>query len=509
MADNETTEKGSYGNFLFGRLPIFTSIEGFDPNRPEEIIAEVNSAISIHVQNLLAMEFLYWYRRGVMPILSKTKDVRPEINNMVVENHAAEIVEFKDGYFYTQPAYYVARKGKEEVADKVTQLNEFLYRSGKLQADNELVDWFHTVGKADLFVKGTKDPEMPFEAYAVDPRSAFVAKSMLPGNRPVFGGYLVVDGDKLQIDVFTKDYHFVLEGTVTGTLTTPTPNYICTATSVVKVEPNLLRDVPIIEYQYNNVGMSAFEAVVPLIDAINKCQSDRLDSLDQFVQSLLVFYNCELGDDEKGNPITPSYVRAAGALFLKSIGENKADLKEISSQLNQTETQVLVDYLYQQILTICGMPQSTKGGSSTSDTGLAVEMRDGWSTAETMARNTEDLFKRSNKNFDRIIVNLLKELNVLDISLNDFELHFTRNEMRGVQSKAQALQALLSCGLEPTLALAKSGLSYDPVADYAVSKKWMRLRWGDPDKPDETPAPTTNIVEEDNNTGMADVGAAG
>lgn len=504
MADEKVTE---YRAPLYGRLPIFTSIDSLDRGNPEAVIAEVNEALSIHIQNVIAMEYLYWYRRGITPIYGKKKDVRPEINNKISENHVSEIVEFKNGYFLTQPAMYISRREDEKISEKVKDLNEYLYRSGKLQADNELVDWFHTVGKADLFVQSFEDPDVPFEAYALDPRSAFVVKSLKPGNKPVFAVNVVVNGEKLTLDVWDKTSVFTLEGTVTGRLTTPTPDYLCTATNVVEVKDNPIGEIPIIEYQYNSVGQSCFEAAIPLLDLLNQITSDRMDGLDQFVQSLLVFYNCELGEDEDGKPTTPQAVRAAGALFLKSIGENKADLKEISSQLDQTQTQVFVDYIYEQIQTICGMPTSTRNDRSTSDTGIAVEMRNGWSMCETMARNTEDLFKKSNRQFDLIITQLLKKKRVLDISLNDFELHFTRNEMHGVQSKAQALQALLSSGLAPTLALAKSGVSSDPGSDYEASKGWMRLRWGDPNE--EGPAPQTEIVEEDNNNGDTDIGANG
>ena len=54
--------------------------------------------------------------------------------------------------------------------------------------------------------------------------------------------------------------------------------------------------------------MGSFEAVIPLLDAINNLQSDRLDGVDQFIQSLLVFYNCKLGTDEDGKEIELSEV---------------------------------------------------------------------------------------------------------------------------------------------------------------------------------------------------------
>lgn len=480
--------------FLYGRLPIYTSIDGFDPERPEEIISEVNQALSIHVQNLIAMEYLYWYRRGITPIYLKTKSVREEINNKVSENHAGQIVDWKNGYFLAAPAFYTSRREDEETADKVKQLNEYLYVSGKQNADNDLVDWFHTVGKADLFVQSVDDEETPFRAYAIDPRTSFVACSLKPGNEPVFAVHSVVNGDTLTLDVWDKKNVYRILGTVTGKLVTPDPDYMCTASDIVSVEPNPLGEIPIVEYFYNSVRMSAFEAVVPLLDAINQIQSDRLDGLDQFIQSLLVFYNCTLGEDEDGNAITTAYVREAGAIFLKAVGENKADVKQLSTELNQSQTQVLVENLYEQLNVICGLPDTTTK-SSRGDTGVAVELRDGFRMAETMARNTEDLFKKSNSQFDRIITKILRDKNLLDIKLNDFALNFTRNEIYGMQSKAQSFATLVAAGYHPVIAMSKSGVSADPVADYEASKGYMRLRWGDPDAP--APQPKTSIVEED------------
>ena len=475
---------------LHGRLPIYTSVEYLTK---ENVIEQVNEAISVHGLNLEAMEYLYWYRRGVTPIYEKTKDIRPEICNKIATNIAGSIVDFKDGYFLTQPATYIPRKGREEMAGQVGELNEYLYRSGKHDADNMLVDWFHTVGKADLFVQSVDDDEKPFEAYALDPRSAFVVRSTRPGNKPVYAGYLVIQDGEVKVDVWDRQSVFHLRGGKVPEMTSPIKNLLTTAFEIESVEVNPLGLIPIIEYQHNSVWMGAFENAIDLLDAIDSLQSGRLDAVDQFIQSLLVFYNCELGEDENGDPITPSYVRAAGAIFLKSVGENKADLKEISSQLDQSQTQVLVNNLYELALSICGMP-TTSNSFRGDSTGLAIELRDGWTICEMNARNTEDLFKKSNRQFDEIIVKILKNKGKLDINLSDFELHFTRNELRAVQSKAQALNTLLTSGLHPTLALAKSGISADPVSEYELSKDYMRLRWGDPEE--KAAQPETNIVEE-------------
>lgn len=426
----------------------------------------------------MEMDYLYWYRRGEQPILNRTKQVRKEINNKVVENHAAEIVAFKNGYFLTQPAFYISRKEDASVTDKVKRLNEYLYLSGKQQADNIVTDWFHTVGLGNIYVTPYQDEECPVRAYALDPRSSFVVYSRNPGNEPVMGVNIVVSAEtEVIFDVFTKDNVFRVSGGITGEIITGTP-IVGTAIQILSKETNVLREIPIIEYQYENTRMGSFEPVLSLLDQINNVQSNRVDGIEQFIQSLMIFYNCQLGEDEQGNQITPAYIREAGAIFLKSIGQDKADLKILSEQLDQTQTQVIVDNLYQQILTICGMPSTTKGGSSTSDTGQAVFLRDGWEQANTFARNTGDLFRVSNRYFDKIFIKILNRKTDLAIKLFDFELQFVRNETANVLVKTQAAMNLKELGFSPELAFAKSGVSNDPVADVSNSEQYIRAKWG-------------------------------
>ena len=475
------SDKAVISNDLFGRLDIYASS---DEITAENVVNELNTALPYHVQNLLQEDFLYWYRRNVQPILNRHKDVHPEIMNIVQENHADEIVTFKNGYFLTQPAFYTARN--EEAQDKVDKLNEFLYRSGKQVADDKIVDWFHTVGKGVLYVEPDRDndKEAPVHCYALDPRSAFTIKSLRPGNEPIMGVNMVVTDGVAKFDVFTKKMIFHLTGGATGKMMTTQVNsdFLATAVEVESEEPNPLGLIPIIEYRYNSINMGAFESVIPLIDCINLIQSNRTDGVEQFIQSLAVATNCEFPEGTTANDI-----HRAGMIILKSIGENKADFKILSEQLNQSETQVLVDHLYEQVLKICAMPSTMKGGRSTSDTGAAVLARDGWYQADCSARNTEDLFKQSNRQFDRILLKILKQRGLLDIDLADFELHFDRGETVNIQSKAQAFNTMLASGLHPILAAQKSGISSDPVADMKMSDKYLKMVWGDPDQPQTDP----------------------
>lgn len=512
MAENENVtaeesdlhpKSGIITTDLFGRRTIYSSVEEVTE---ENIIPEINSALSIHIQNMLEEERLYWYRRGVQPVLDRTKTNNDFVCNRIVENHAEEVVSFKNGYFMTQPAYYISRNGSSQ--EKVDRLNEYLYRSGKLTADTEVVDWFHTVGLGYIFVEPGEDEETPFAVHVLRPMSAFVAYSMDVKGEPVYAGYTVVRDHQIFIDVYTKTRVYRLNGSYDAQLATEYPDRAATAVQLLEIKPNMLGEIPIIEYRYNSTSMASFEPVIGILDAINATDSDRSDGITQFIESLLVITNADLDENESA-----STIREKGMILIKSTSELAAKVEMITQQLDQSQTQVYVDHLINNMLIICGMPNRSEGGSIVNSTGASVLSAFGWYQADAFARNTEDLFKKSNRRFDRIILNILKDKRLLDISINDFELHFVRNETANVQSKAQAYQTLLSAGMHPELAAAKSGISNDPVADTKMSEKYLKMVWGDPDKVDEVEEQTNGngeaeIIEEDRNNGEDDAEGA-
>lgn len=448
---------------LFGRLDITSATETITK---ENVVSELNATLPLHMKNMAEEDYLYWYRRGKQPILDRTKEVRPEICNKIVENHADEIVSFKNGYFLTEPTFYISRSDDEKIVQNVKRLNDYLYLSGKHNVDNKVVDWFHTVGKGILYVEPDVDNEkIPVRVYALDPRSAYVVRDLTPGNHPLYAVRIVITDEEKGLgiaDVFTKNTKFTLK------MNAKTMK----AERVVDEKANTLGLVPMVEYRYNNINKSAFESVIPLLDLINNIQSNRGDGIEQFIQSLAVGVNCDFEED-----VTYNDIRKAGMILLKSIGENRADFKILSEQLNQSETQVFIDYIYHQILTICGMPSTTKGGTSTSDTGSAVLYRDGWYQADTYARNTEDLFRESNRYFDELFITILNKVAGLEIDINDFELQFVRNETANLLVKTQGALNLKQLGLSPEIVLAKSGISNDPVADVANSKAYIEQMW--------------------------------
>lgn len=421
----------------------------------DNVVTILRKALPFHWKNRSEINYLWHYYKGRQPILNRVKLVRPEIANKIVENRADEIVSFKSGYLMGEPLQYVTRGNAESIADAINQLNEYVFAEEKPAKDKELADWFHICGTSFRMVLPDEDGEeddSPFEIYTLDPRNTFVVYHNGLGNKPVLGVKYVIDG----------------KGVITYSCYSKYEYFEIVESKVVKCEPHILGDIPIIEYPLNLARIGAFELVVPLLDAINLTDSNRIDGVEQFIQALLLFHNVDISSDDYKK------LREEGAIKFKDIDPQlKAEVAYLTNSLNQGETQTLVDHMYQTVLTICGMP-NRNGGSSTSDTGSAVIMRDGWSDAEARAKNSELMFKKSERRFLKLVLNICRTLVGMDLKVHNIEIRFTRRNYENILQKAQVLDLLLKNGkVHPRLAFEHCGLFVDSDLAYALSAEYV------------------------------------
>ena len=420
----------------------------------DNVVTILRKALPYHWKNRSEIQYLWAYYKGKQPVLNREKQVRPEITNRIVENRANEIVSFKSGYLMGEPLQYVSRGNGENLADAINQLNEFVFAEEKSAKDKELADWFHICGTSFRMIlpdeEGEED-DSPFEIYTLDPRNTFVVYNNGLGNKPILGvKYVVDENGVVHYSCYSKyEYFEIVES------------------KIVNVQPHILGDIPIIEYPLNLARIGAFELVIPLLDAINLTDSNRLDGVEQFIQALMLFHNVDISSDDYQK------LREEGAIKFKDIDPQlKAEISYLISSLNQGETQTLVDHMYQTVLTICGMP-NRNGGSSTSDTGSAVIMRDGWSAAEARAKDSELMFKKSERRFLRLVLNICHTLVGMDLKVSNIEIRFTRRNYENILQKAQVLDLMLKNNkIHPRLAFEHCGLFVDSDLAYTLSAEY-------------------------------------
>ena len=438
---------------MFGRAVIYTD----EPKvTAENVVSVLQKAVSTHSKNAKEIDYLWNYYRGKTPILGKTKEVRPEINHKINVNRANEIVMFKRGYGFGEPIQYVRRGTNESLTDDVAMLNDYMFTQNKHTEDSSLAEWMYVGGVGVRMALPGKDSDEPFKIYTLDPRYSFVIRYNGLGN-PVVAGVKVVEREnrvKLY-SVYTPDWYFEIENDI-----------------IMKVQPHTLGMVPIFEYPANAARLGGFEVALPLLDAINEVESNRLDDVVQYVNSFLALLGGTI-DDETA----------------KKLAEHKmlclpegVDAKYLSMAMQQNDTQVLSDNLYEAVLTICGIP-NRNGGSSTSDTGSAVIMRDGWEAAESHMKSVENEFKRSEREFLKLILRILRDTVGTGLTLKDLDIKFSRRNYDNLQTKSQVLTTMLANPkIDPYLAFTHCGMFLDPESAYLMSKAWWESNQPKPEE---------------------------
>lgn len=436
---------------MFGRRVIKTSVKDVDASNVLEVLER---AMEKHDLNRSEIQYLWDYYRGKQPILNRIKEVRPEICNRIVENRANEIVSFKVGYLCGEPIQYVSRGGGSGTTDKVISLNDYMFCEDKSSKDQEIVEWQMICGTSYRMVlpnSSKTDSYSPFNLYTLDPRDSFVVYSSDIDKKRVMGVKYITDQDTgfKTFSVYTDKYYFLIEDGV-----------------IKEAKTHSLGMVPIFEYPANNARLGSFEIVLPLLDAINNIASNRLDGVEQTVQAFIKFVNCDITEEDFIK------LKEMGAIKVKSIDGAEADVNVVKNDLNQDQSQTLKNDLYTSVLTICGIP-NRNGGSSTSDTGAAVLLRDGWSLAEARAKDSENIFKKSEKEMLKLVIKLCKELEDIDIDLKDIDMKFTRRNYEAIQSKSQVLISMLAQPkIHPLLAFEHSGMFTDPESAYLKSMEY-------------------------------------
>lgn len=460
------------GRELHGRKEIFTSESVITR---ENVLSVLNKALQTHAKNRADIKYLWDYRRGIQPVLWRQKSVNAEINNRIVVNIANEIVTFKVANFAGEPMQYVSRGSKEGTPKRIETLNSMMMSENKASKDMTLADWMFTGGvgyrltlrdKAEAFMAGELLDEAPFEVYTLNPMNTFVVKRNDVTRRVVMGVTYVYEDEKeskVLYTVYTPEAVYRIKGTAAR------------ASEILSEEVYNFGMVPIVEYPCNPLHMGAFEPVLPLLDAINLTESNRLDGVEQFIQALMVFEGVDVTRDQFLELKDLGAIKLPGSLD----GRSQPRVYYLNEQLDQGQTQTLVDAMKQEVYEIVGLPsQGTGNTSDSSNNGAAYIKNGGWG-AETRTRETIGMWRESEYDFLRIILKILRESGGPELALSEIEVKFRPNNYEDKLVKVQSFTTLISSGAPPIQAFKYSGLDADPESAAIVYEKYQEEREAD------------------------------
>ena len=294
--------------------------------------------------------------------------------------------------------------------------------------------------------------EAPFEMYIPDPKNTFVVRLYDVSKRVVMGvTYVYTDSkeNRVRFTVYAPNETFTIEGTSSR------------AEKIVDDVKHNFGMVTLTEYPCNPLYMGAFEVVLPLLDAINTTQSNRLDGIEQFIQAIMVFEGVDITAEQL------SELKEMGALKLPPATDGRASrVYYLNEQLDQSQTQTLVDDMYQMILQIVGMPSQGNGSGADSSNNGAMIIKNGWWNSEARSLETEGMWKASETDFLKIVLKICNETNTLgEMLVSDVEPKFGRRSYEDLLVKTQSFSTLRSAGCPSIQAFRFSKLSKDPESD--------------------------------------------
>lgn len=444
----------------------------------QTIIDILNNSKTIHNKNKEETLYLQGYYYGDQDIKEKEKHTRDEINNKIVENWAYAFVDFKKALLLGKPIHYVQIDDND--SEEVSVLNKYCKYEGKTTKDQDIYEdelvcgrGFRYINKDASFVN--EDDQSPFEIINCPVEDTEVVYSSKLGNEQLFA-YIVTDmmylkpstnkkGETIYEEIPYSEYTVYLRNQML-TYNNKFGEFKRIGEPVVL----LLGEHIIQEYYLNRKRISLIEIGKDLFDNINEVESLDKDDLEQFVNSILVFTNARVNEEDLQE------IKRLGALSIASTEGQKASVDLLEQRLNSNDTQTMYNRLLDALHMILGIPKANENGEITSgDTGKAKATGQGYTSSTIRIQNDENMIKDCDKKSLRTILKICKgvsnsKIDTLQVSQIDNNLQIDQRD--NLLVKTQGLMNLYACDIPRETANSIVNLFNDP---HAVSVEQEKL----------------------------------
>ena len=439
----------------YGRTTAYTS---YDTVTLDNVVKIVSDTIGIHNRNREAIMYLWRYYKGDQPIHYRVKRNAPrdDIVNKIVENHAYEFVQFKVSQSYGEPVQLVSLRDDEQVNKSVDVYNDYMAYVDVQSTDVRMGEYQSAVGVGFQAVQYTGNPDKPFRIVAPNPLNTYVVYNEQT-EEPILSVQTLKDDNK-QIYYFCHSVNM---------------QYKIQNGKVVDYRLHTYGDIPIVEFPNNWSRLSEIELVIDILDGVNNIQSNRIDGVEQFVSSWVVFENVDIDDTEFQK------MKASGAIAVKTNSgvDNKASVKLLTHELDQNGTQTTKEDLLKNATSILAIPDKEKQNSGGDSQG-AVELRAGWDFSKARGKLKDTLIKKSKRKIAKIVNNVLRVSGKgLNLNPTDYDVQINHSPTDNMVVKCQSLQYLLQCGIHPIVAIKTVQLWGDAEKVFLLSKPYLDNLW--------------------------------
>lgn len=331
-------------------------------------------------------------------------------NNRIAHPYARYITTIATGYLIGQPVAYSV-SGDSDTLQQVQDA----FRRGSEAAENTQIARDQSIyGKGVEYVHVDADGNP--HTTAVSPLNAFVVYDDTYDMRPLFGVYYL---PKRRADGTQDGWHvWVMTDRLVLAYATDSLDALPRADAEAPKE-HFFGGVPLIEYWNNERETGDFEQILPLIDAYDTLESDRVNDKEQFVDRLLVLTGAILETDDQGR--TPmQQLKEDHALQLP---DTASRAEYLTSEMNETSVEVLRNAIVEDIHKLSMVPDMSDENFAANASGVAMRYK--LLGFEQMIRIKEQWFAEGLRARLRLFLNFLTLRGAPPLAVEDITITFT------------------------------------------------------------------------------------
>lgn len=405
-----------------------------------------------------------------------------DINNIVLIPDLKAKVDWKTGYVFGNPIKYAQNKTSD--TDDINYLNKYVRSACQRAVDKDVGTWAYATGVGYYFIEPRSDDfnievDAPYVLYAVDADTCTKVYSSFIGNQAlfdlIFTKYEEVKADGTRetvkvIDIYLKGALYSYEWRIGY----PDWKRVRTETRGVN------KPLPLVEKRFNPDGIGIVAMGESMQYAIDHLVSNGLDNIEDIVNQIIVYKNCNLGDKPEDQAESHREGMRNGCLVLNSASkEFPADVDTLKTELSLKEVRELYSIINEKFHSALGIPIAMSSTNSGGTTKSGSEVANGYDNAYNRALDDINTFIKADTELLQKIMWICQNTpdNKIDnLSPSDIEIKYSLNLTDNILTKTQSYVNLVQTGVPPTIALRLCKLSNDPEAEGKLIDNYIAER---------------------------------
>lgn len=392
-----------------------------------------------------------------------------DVNNIVLIPDMRYMIDWKVGYVCGNPIKYAQIETLD--TDDIKYLNKYLKNSTQRTIDKAAITWAYTVGMGYYFIEPKSKPvnlehEAPYEIYCRDADTCTRVYSSFGKKVPLFDILYtkvkeIADGHEKDVEYY--DIYF------NEMLYTYKVEYGTKPLLVNSQSRGMWKPLPLVEKNRDSDRIGLVSMGRSMQDAVDALVSNGLDNIQDIVNQIIVYKNCNLGENADDQATNHRNGMRNGCLVLNSASKDfPADVDTLKTELSLKEVRELYAIINESFHATLGVPMAMSSTNSGGTTKSGSEVANGYDNAYNHALNDVNSFLEADYELLEKMLWICKNTkgNKIDnLEASEVDIKYSLNLTDNILTKTQSYVNLVQAGVPPTIALRICKLSNDPEAE--------------------------------------------